>query len=229
MGTSELAAIGVRTGDEVVLPSFGGMAVADAVRALGAVPVFADIEPASFCLDPAAADGAVTARTAAVVSLALFGQAPDRAGFARLARRRGIAVAELGGASESTVSLAAARRRQVAAYLNSRLSGVVTPQPVPGRDHAYTAYVIRVPGNGRPDRDAFRRALRSRGVCAEVPVPTPAHRMPAHRSAVWLPETERAVAQTLALPLHGAMTRREVNRVVAACRALGGLVLEPAC
>ncbi|MCX2971342.1 MULTISPECIES: DegT/DnrJ/EryC1/StrS family aminotransferase [Streptomyces] len=228
MGTSELAAAGVGAGDEVVLPSFGGSRVADAVLALGAVPVFADIEPVGFCLDPAAAERAVTARTAAVVPLALFGQVPDRPGFAELSRRRQVPVVEL-GAEPGAASLAAARRRRLAAHLGARLTGLVTPEPLPGREHTYARYVVRVPGNGRPDRDAFRRALRARGIAAEVPVPVPAHRVGPRRSGAWLPETERAAAEALALPLHEAMTRREVHRLVSACRALGGLVLEPAC
>src|SRR5690242_11931499 len=67
-----LRALGVERGDEVVCPAFTFYATAEAIAAVGATPVFADIEPASFCLDPAAVDAAITPRTRAVVAVDLF-------------------------------------------------------------------------------------------------------------------------------------------------------------
>ncbi|MEE1926578.1 DegT/DnrJ/EryC1/StrS family aminotransferase [Streptomyces sp. TRM 70351] len=223
-----LAAAGVRAGDEVVLPSFGGEETARAVRSLDAVPVFADIDAASLCLDPDAAEAAVGERTAAVVPLALFGHPVDTSRFLALGERCGVRIVMPQERDPGVPELDAARRRQHAVYLDARLTGVVTPTAAPGVRHAYTQYVVRVPGNGRPDRDAFRRALSARGVRCTVPVPTPAHRTTAHRGPVRLPETERAAAETLALPFHAGLTRRELHRIVGACNALGGLVLEPA-
>ncbi|WP_345601717.1 DegT/DnrJ/EryC1/StrS family aminotransferase [Streptomyces chumphonensis] len=230
MGTSRVGAAEFRAGDEVVVPSFGGERAAELVRGAGAEPVFADIDAASFCLDPTAAEAAISSRTTAVFPVALFGQSPDMAGLLQLAGRRGVQLIDPGVVDDAAVRMAgSARRRQIAQYLNTRLTGVVTPPVRPGRAHLFTRYVVRVPGNGRPDRDAFRRALRARGIVAEVPVPTPAHRTAAFRQARLLPETERAAAESLALPVHEGMTRREVHRFVSACNALGGLVLEPAC
>lgn len=57
-----------------------------------------------------------------------------------------------------------------------------------------------------------------------MPVKTPVHRMPAFRRDVFLPETERAADETLALPLDGASTKRELQRIVSVCNALGGLL-----
>ena len=59
-----LVALGIGPGDEVVVPSFSFAATANAVALTGARPVFADIEPAHFCLDPSAVEAAVTTRTA---------------------------------------------------------------------------------------------------------------------------------------------------------------------
>ena len=86
---------------------------------------------------------------------------------------------------------------------------------------------MRVPGNGRPDRDAFARALRRRGVTCRVPVQTPVHRMPRFRRDIRLPETERAADETLAVPVDAGLGHRDVRRIIAACNALGGL-LQPA-
>jgi perosamine synthetase len=60
----------------------------------GATPVFADIDPMSFCLSPAAATAAVTARTKAVMPVHLFGMPADMAAFSELAERRGLVLLE---------------------------------------------------------------------------------------------------------------------------------------
>ena len=112
-----------------------------------------------------------------------------------------------------------------AAFLDGKLKGVRTPDW--GDGHTYQQYVVRVPGNGRPDRDAFARAVRLRGVACWVPVKTPVHRMPGFRRCVSLPETERAADETLGLPVDAALTKRDMQRIVSACNALGGL-LQPA-
>ena len=66
--------------------------------------------------------------------------------------------------SRGTSPAETVRRQANAAFLSARLHDVVTPSVVPGSGHTYTDYVVRVPGNGRPDRDAFTQALRARGV-----------------------------------------------------------------
>jgi dTDP-4-amino-4,6-dideoxygalactose transaminase len=89
-----LRALGVGPGDEVVVPSFTFFATAEAVSLVGATPVFADIEPASFCIDPASARGALTARTRAIVPVHLFGHPADMTALRALARERGVALLE---------------------------------------------------------------------------------------------------------------------------------------
>ncbi|GAA0564848.1 DegT/DnrJ/EryC1/StrS family aminotransferase [Actinomadura livida] len=89
-----LLALGVGPGDEVIVPSFTFAATANAVRLVGATPVFADIEADSFCLDPDAAAAAVGPRTAAIMPVHLYGHpaAVDR--LVPLAERHGLAVVE---------------------------------------------------------------------------------------------------------------------------------------
>ncbi|MFI6936332.1 DegT/DnrJ/EryC1/StrS family aminotransferase [Streptomyces sp. NPDC050287] len=218
-----LRAAGVGVGDEVVVPAFGNVEVAEAVVLAGALPVFADIDPLTYCLDVAAVEAAVTPRTAAVVVVHRFGRPADMVRLLGVGERHGLLVLQE-GESEAPYD-EVAQRRQRAAYLDMKLRGVRTPEA--GVGHTYQQYVVRVPGNGRPDRDAFARAVRARGVECWVPVKTPVHRLPEYRRCVSLPETERAADETLALPVDASLTKRDMQRTVGACNALGGL-LEPA-
>ncbi|MEU5212991.1 DegT/DnrJ/EryC1/StrS family aminotransferase [Streptomyces sp. NPDC020742] len=224
MGTVEtLRSAGVRAGDEVVVPAYGNAEVARAVVELGAVPVFADVDGDSYCLDPAAVSDVVSSRTVAVVAVNRFGRPADIGWLRQVGQRHGLLVLV---EDEPGIDPAGAElRREQASYLDGKLSGVRTPKPAAG--HRYEQYVVRVPGNGRPDRDAFARTLRAKGVVCRVPVLAPVYRLPGLRRDVFLPETERAVDETLALPVHAGMSRRELQRMVSACNALGGL-LQPA-
>ena len=89
-----LLAAGIGTGDEVVVPSFTFAATANAVAMTGATPVFADIDPATFCLDPAAVRAAITPRTAAVVPVHLYGHPADMTTIASIAARHSLLVLE---------------------------------------------------------------------------------------------------------------------------------------
>ncbi|MGW2743775.1 DegT/DnrJ/EryC1/StrS family aminotransferase [Streptomyces sp. NPDC001450] len=218
-----LRAAGVGVGDEVVVPAFGNVEVAEAVTLTGALPVFADIDPITYCLDPSAVEAAVTPRTVTVVAVHRFGRRADITRLHEVGQRHGLLVLEQGESEAPYDEMA--QRRERAAYLDAKLKGVSTPDG--GDGHTYQQYVVRVPGNGRPDRDAFARALRARGVECRVPVKTPVHRLPEFRRCVALPETERAADETLALPVDASLTKREMQRIVSACNALGGL-LQPA-
>ena len=68
-----LIALGVGVGDEVIVPSFTFAATANSVALAGATPVFADIEPDSFCIFPDAIEAAITPRTKAVMPVHLYG------------------------------------------------------------------------------------------------------------------------------------------------------------
>ena len=218
-----LRAAGVGLGDEVIVPAFGNVEVAEAATQVGALPVFADIDPVTYCLDPSAVEAAVTPRSAAVVVVHRFGRSADVARLHEVGRRHGLLV--LQHAESEAPYDETAQRRERAAYLDAKLRGVRTPDG--GDGHTYQSYVVRVPGNGRPDRDAFAQAVRARGVECRVPVKTPVHRLPEFRRCVSLPETERAADETLALPVDASLTKREMQRIVSACNALGGL-LQPA-
>lgn len=80
--------------DEVVTSPFTFFATAGAIHNVGARPVFADIQPDTFNLDPAAADAACTSRTKVVMPVHLFGQMADMPAFRALGDGRGIRVLE---------------------------------------------------------------------------------------------------------------------------------------
>ena len=85
-----LLAAGVQPGDEVIVPSFTFAATANAVALVGATPVFADIDPVSFCLDPVSAEAAVSPRTVGVMPVHLYGHPADMTQFQSLAHRHGV-------------------------------------------------------------------------------------------------------------------------------------------
>jgi dTDP-4-amino-4,6-dideoxygalactose transaminase len=89
-----LLSLGVGAGDEVIVPAFGFIATPEAIVRVGARPVFVDIEPRSFHLDPARVDAALTPRTKAIVVVHLFGRCVDLEPLARLAAARGLKVVE---------------------------------------------------------------------------------------------------------------------------------------
>ncbi|HEX2303659.1 MAG TPA: DegT/DnrJ/EryC1/StrS family aminotransferase [Gaiella sp.] len=79
-----LEAMGVARGDEVICPAFTFYATAEAIARVGATPVFADIDPATLNLDPAAVAPLITERTAAIVPVHLFGRPAPLAELAAL-------------------------------------------------------------------------------------------------------------------------------------------------
>ena len=89
-----LLASGIGPGDEVVVPSFTFAATANAVVMTGARPVFADIDPDTYCLDPASVRAAIGPRTAAVVPVHLYGQPADMTELSALAAGQGLLVLE---------------------------------------------------------------------------------------------------------------------------------------
>ena len=89
-----LHACGVGLGDEVIVPAFTFIATGSAVSALGARPVFADVDPVTFNLDPDQLESRITPRTRAIVVVHLFGLSADMDPILAVAARHGIPVVE---------------------------------------------------------------------------------------------------------------------------------------
>ena len=89
-----LRALGVRAGDEVVVPAMTYVATATAVSVLGAVPVFADIDPDTHTIDPASAKAAISEKTKAIIAVHLGGHPADMDRLGRIAAEGGLPIVE---------------------------------------------------------------------------------------------------------------------------------------
>lgn len=89
-----LMALGVGPGDEVIVPTFSFFATAGVVSRLNAVPVFVDVDAASWNIDPDAIERAITSRTKAIIPVHLFGQSAEMDRIMEIAESRGISVVE---------------------------------------------------------------------------------------------------------------------------------------
>ncbi|GIJ27829.1 aminotransferase DegT [Micromonospora qiuiae] len=299
-----LMALGFGPGDEVIVPSFSFAASANAVRLVGAEPIFVDIEPGSFCLDPEAVAAAVTARTVAVMPVHLYGHPAAMDKIMAVAQRHGLAVVEdaaqahgaslhgtpvgafgtagcfsfyptknmhsLEGGMISTADAGLARtlrllrnqgmeqryaneivganmrmtdvaaaigrvqltqlaewteqRRANAKYLDSKITGMVTPPVADAARHVYHQYTVRIRG----DRDAAQARLTELGIGNAVYYPTPIHRLKPYlgedgQPGPWeLPETERAAAEVISLPVHPSLSPADLERIAEAANLVGG-------
>lgn len=89
-----LMACDIKTGDEVIVPSFTFFATAEAVSVLGATPVFVDIDPVSYTVTAAAIEKAITPRTRAIIPVHLYGQPADLDPILELGKRHNLKVIE---------------------------------------------------------------------------------------------------------------------------------------
>jgi perosamine synthetase len=89
-----LAALGVGPGDEVILADTNWIASAAPITYLGATPVFVDIDPDNWCIDPSAAEAAITARTKAIVAVHLYGNLCDMDSLMAVGEKYRIAIIE---------------------------------------------------------------------------------------------------------------------------------------
>ncbi len=160
-GTDALAlilrALGIGAGDEVITTPLSAAYTAIAIVMAGARPVFADVDPERLTLDPAAAEQAVTSRTAAILPVHLYGQPADMPALAALASRRGIALLEdccqahlatCGGRPVGTFGAAGA----FSFYPTKNLGALGDGGAVVTGDAALAARVARLRNGGQTDR-----------------------------------------------------------------------------
>jgi dTDP-4-amino-4,6-dideoxygalactose transaminase len=109
------------------------------------------------------------------------------------------------------------QRQDNAAFLTANLEGVTTPPVADGAVHVYHQYTIRVPEG----RDGFSAALREEyNIGSGMFYPVPNHRLAPFQVDVDLPETERAAAECLSLPVHPSLSQDDLERIVTAVNAL---------
>lgn len=89
-----LHALGVGPGDEVITSSFSFVASANVILYTGATPVFAEVDPLTFNMDPAAVEAAITPRTKAILIVDIFGYPADVPALVDIAHRHGLGIVE---------------------------------------------------------------------------------------------------------------------------------------
>ena len=94
-----MMALGIGAGDEVITSPFTFIATGEMIALLGAKPVFVDIDPRTYNIDPARIEAAITPRTRAIMPVSLYGQCADFAGINRVADAHGLPVIEDGAQS----------------------------------------------------------------------------------------------------------------------------------
>lgn len=292
-----LLAAGIGPGDEVIVPSFTFAATANSVALTGATPVFADIDPVTFNLSPAAAEAAITERTAAIMPVHLYGHPADMTAFTELTQRRGLQLFEdaaqahgatwqgepvgsfgtfamfslyptknmtsgeggmvacatpevvrmvkllrnqgmerryanevvgfnarmtdvhaaIGRVQLTKLPAWTAKRQANAEFFNTHLEGVTVPTVAEGATHVWHQYTIRVEG----DRDGFAKALaEEHGIGTGVYYPIPNNELPSFGVEADLPETAKACAEVISLPVYPTLTDAELERIVAGVNAV---------
>jgi UDP-2-acetamido-2-deoxy-ribo-hexuluronate aminotransferase len=87
-------ALGIGAGDEVIIPGFSYIATAETVALLGAKPVYVDVDPRTYTLDPSLLESAITPKTKAIIPVSLYGQSADMDTLNAIAAKHGIPVIE---------------------------------------------------------------------------------------------------------------------------------------
>jgi len=121
--------------------------------------------------------------------------------------------AAIGLAQMGKIERFTAVRRENADYLSARLKEVTTPYVAAHCRHVYHQYTIRVPG----DRDELAEGLRQDGIATGIYYPLPVHQQLVYQRlgyADHLPRAERACRQVLSLPVHPALTKEDLDRIV---------------
>ncbi|MEJ7611185.1 MAG: aminotransferase class I/II-fold pyridoxal phosphate-dependent enzyme [Ferruginibacter sp.] len=89
-----IMALGLRPGDEIITPSFTYIATVEVAALLGVRPVFVEVNKQTFCIEPAAIEKAITAKTKAIIPVHLYGQAADMDAIMTIAKKHNLFVIE---------------------------------------------------------------------------------------------------------------------------------------
>jgi dTDP-3-amino-3,4,6-trideoxy-alpha-D-glucose transaminase len=158
-----LRALGIGPGDEVVTTPLTAAYTALAVTMTGATPVFADVDPDRLTLDPAAAEAAITSRTAAILPVHLYGQPADMPALEAVASRHGLALVEdacqahlatAGGRPVGTIGAAGA----FSFYPTKNLGALGDAGAITTRDVAVADRARRLRNGGQSTRYEHREA-----------------------------------------------------------------------
>jgi dTDP-4-amino-4,6-dideoxygalactose transaminase len=155
-----LNALDIGPGDEVITTPYTFYATAEAIARLGATPVFCDIDPDDFCLDPDAIAGRVTERTRAILPVHIFGHAANMAEIRAVAARHGLPVIEdaaqaFGGACDGAPIATLGDLATISFFPTKNLPGIGDGGMVVCRDQALADRVRRLRFHGSADKVVF--------------------------------------------------------------------------
>jgi perosamine synthetase len=301
-----LLALGIKAGDEVIVPAFTFFATASSVCMCGAKPVFADVEEDTFNLSIDSLEENLSQKTRAVIGVHLFGQPFALRPVAEICGERGIhfiedaaqahgavyhgkkvgsfgsagcfsfyptknmTTGEGGMVTTHDADLAATVRRyinhgQTEKYLHTcigynfrmtdiggaiglaqlekldgfnkkrqetadyydhhiRCPGIILPEVIPGVEHVYHQYVLRVTEESRLTRDQLAIALRDKGIGTAVHYPIPLHRQPVFEECAGksrCPTADQLASEVLSLPVHPLVTDKEREYITACINEVG--------
>jgi perosamine synthetase len=152
-------ALGLGTGDEVIVPSFSFVASANAILFTGATPVFVEVDPLTFNMDPAAVEAAITPRTKAIEIVDIFGYPAELTALIDIANRHGLAIVEdacqaIGGTYDGRQYGTFGHPTVLAFYANKQMTtaegGIVLTD-----DAALAAHLKSLVNQGRSDDGAW--------------------------------------------------------------------------
>src|SRR5260370_1056740 len=207
-----LMAKGIGPGDAVICPSFTFCATAEAVALIGATPVFADVDAATFNIAPDSAARAVAASRTADLNPRMIIQA------AVLIEKLKIFAEEI------------AERNRIARRYSQHLADVVkVPTVAPHMTSVWAQYTIRLKAGSR---DIFAAALKAQGIPTAIYYPKPLHRLEAYRhfpaDPCGLPVCDLMAEEVISLPMHPYLDETTQDRITApvpraGCRESVGL------
>jgi len=239
-----LLAAGIGPGDEVITVPHTFVATVSSILYTGAKPVFVDIDPHSYTLDPSLLEAAITSRTKAIVPVHLYGQPAGGAlttNDGSIARKSKMLRdwgqekkyhhvmvgynARMEGIQGSILSVKmkyieawTEARRNIANLYNERLNGltkVVLPKSFEDRRHVYHIYCVLV-----EDREKFMKFMADEGVGTGIHYPFPVHLLEGYSflgySKGQFPVSERVANQCVSIPMYPEMTSEMIDAVVAA-------------
>ncbi len=292
-----LLSLGIGEGDEVIVPSFTFAATANSVALTGATPVFVDIDPRTYNIDPTLIEAAITKRTKAIQVVHLYGLPADMPTISAIAKKHKLLIVEdaaqahladingqpvgtfgdaaifsfyptknmtsgeggmivLGSPAQARVCKllrnqgmeqryqnevigfnlrmtdihasigrsqlkkiqAWTRTRQAnAAYLNQRITEVITPCIPDGYSHVFHQYTVRI----NAKRELFSSKLTELGIGNSVYYPTQVHKLPSFNLDLSLKHTEEATQQVLSLPVHPSLSKKNLNQIADAVNRVG--------
>ena len=125
--------------------------------------------------------------------------------------------AAIGRVQLSQLSRWTKTRQENAKFLSANITGVKTPETAPGMEHVFHQYTVRVPSG---ERDSFAAELTKRGVGNGIYYPSPIHELPSFNLKMNLPETSLAAQEVLSLPVHPALTKRDLEKIVTTVNAV---------